>query len=129
MKLFKTSVTFLFLTTTSFAESTSVTCTDAAAGPDHGYIVEVDADFKNAVVLQQTIAGPVEMSFGQLACSPSDQNNGSLKTISVCTSKNVADGGYAFELSSGGVVGGMLAELFEVTLKGRNKIANLFCNQ
>ncbi|MBY0383886.1 hypothetical protein K2X05_01895 [bacterium] len=127
MKLLIINIMLTLVSATALASSKSIQCTDVDGGSDNGYIVEISANLKKAKVMEQSMAGPVLVEFGKLSCTPVNKQTGSLEILTECSSAPVGDGGYALELTSGGIVGFMQAELFELTFVGRNKIANLNC--
>lgn len=107
-----------------------IVCNDMNGGPDHGYIVSLDAKMKKAIVSRQTIAGPRRLA--TLTCFPvqSDSNRRGadmIYPVATCYIPELADAGYIAQVSAGGFAGWTQVELLSTSLMGAEKLANLIC--
>jgi hypothetical protein len=111
--------------------SDDMTCRSVNSGPDYGKILTISKTTQTASLTEETIAGPKPVQFGEMDCEfpapPDETHPDQLVTYANCWTPHVADAGFNVTVTTGGIIGKTMAEVYELSKKGRTHIDTMFC--
>jgi hypothetical protein len=118
----------LFFAFTSSAMAAPIFCRGKNAGPDHGVYAKFSSDHKSASITMQSIAGPKTLA--NLECHRAARRGpdfGGAIPLIACNEPELRDAGYALQLKRGNGLGNYTANLYQVTIAGRELVERMNC--